>query len=198
MSTSDVGAAYGRRAAEYIGLFGDIEAAAEADREFVLSWARGIDGAILDVGCGPGHWTNYLTDHGLVVDGIDPAPEFIRSALERYPGLRFGVAEAAQLPVDDASLGGVLSWYSLIHVDPEQIGAAFEEFARSVRTGGGLLLGFFEGPELAPFDHAVAPAYFWPTDLLATHVEKAGFVVTDTQTRSDPGARHHGTITARR
>ncbi len=198
MSTSDVRAAYGHRAAEYIELFGSIEAAAEADRDFVLDWARGVDGLILDVGCGPGHWTKYLADDGLLVEGVDPAPEFISSALEQYPGLRFQVGEAAHLPVGDASLGGVLSWYSLIHVEPAQIGATLTDLARSVRADGGLALAFFEGPELTPFDHAVAPAYFWPIDLLAAHVEQAGFVVTDTRTRSDLGARRHGAITARR
>jgi hypothetical protein len=67
--------------------------------------------------------------------------------------------------VEDASLGGILAWFSLIHTDPDQIGAPLTEFARGTRPGGGLLIGIFEGAELAPFDHAVTTAYFWPVSL---------------------------------
>jgi hypothetical protein len=54
MSVRRARAAYTARAAEYIDLFGSIEAAAALDRDRVLAWARGIDGRIIDVGCGPG------------------------------------------------------------------------------------------------------------------------------------------------
>ncbi|WP_245597164.1 class I SAM-dependent methyltransferase [Jiangella gansuensis] len=108
------------------------------------------------------------------------------------------IGQAERLGVDDASLGGVLSWYSLIHTDPVQIDVALAEFARCVRPGGGFAIGFFEGPELVPFDHAVTTAYYWPIALLSSHVERAGFAVTDTHARTDPGARRQGTILAQR
>lgn len=51
---------------------------------------------------------------------------------------------------------------------------------------------------MAPFDHAVTTAYFWPLDALARLVEEAGFTVTGRHARTDPGARPHGAIIARR
>lgn len=198
MSASTVCAAYGRRASEYIDLFGDIVTAAAVDRVAALEWARSVDGTVLDVGCGPGHWTKYLSDHGVTVEGVDPTPEFISCAQERFPGLVFRIGHAEDLDVDEASVGGIFSWYSLIHLAPERIPAALTEFARCVRPGGGLTVGFFEGPQLEPFAHAVVTAYKWPIDLLAAHIETAGFIVTDACTRSEPGARKQGTIRARR
>jgi SAM-dependent methyltransferase len=106
--------------------------------------------------------------------------------------------ELEQPSVELGGLGGILAWYSLIHTDPDRLDPLLAEFARAVRPGGGLAIGFFEGPALVPFDHAVTTAYFWPADLLSAHVERAGFTVTDTDVRTDPGTRRLGTILARR
>ena len=110
----------------------------------------------------------------------------------------FREGRAEHLDVPDESLGGVLAWYSLIHTPPASLGAILGEFARCLRPGGRLLIGFCEGPELVAFDHAVTTAYYWPIDLLSARIEQAGFVVTDTQARHDPGSRPHGAITAER
>jgi ubiquinone/menaquinone biosynthesis C-methylase UbiE len=198
MSVARVREAYAARAAEYISLFGSIEAAAEQDREYVLAWARAVNGRIIDVGCGPGQWTDYLHGHGVDIEGVDPVPAFIDEARQRYPGVEYRAGHADRLGVDDASLGGVLAWYSLIHTEPDQIGVPLAELARCIRPGGGLTIGFVEGAELAPFDHAVTTAYFWPVGLLSSRVERAGFVVADVHTRADPGARPQGAIIARR
>jgi ubiquinone/menaquinone biosynthesis C-methylase UbiE len=198
MPSGRVRDAYAARAAEYVSLFGNIEAAAEQDRDLVLAWARDVDGRIIDVGCGPGQWTSYLQEHGVDIEGVDPVPEFINEARQRHPGVGYRIGHAGRLGVDDASLGGILAWYSLIHTDPDQLGDLLTEFARCVRPGGGLTIGFFEGDELAPFDHAVTTAYFWPVGLLALRLERAGFVVADVQTRADPGSRPHGAIVAQR
>ena len=157
-----------------------------------------MTGRIIDVGCGPGQWTNYLHEHGVDIDGVDPVPEFINEARQRNPGVDYRIGHADRLGVEDASLGGVLAWCSLIHTDPDQIGVPLTEFARCVRPGGSLAIGFFEGAELASFDHAVTTAYFWPVGLLSSRVERAGFVVTDVQTRTDPGTRPQGAIIAQR
>lgn len=198
MSVARVREAYAARASEYVSLFGSIDDAAKQDREYVLAWARDIERRIIDVGCGPGQWTNYLCANGVDVEGVDPVSEFVDVARQRYPDVDFRIGRADRLGVEDASLGGVLAWYSLIHIDPDQIGVVLTEFARCIGPGCGLAIGFFEGPELAAFDHAVTTAYFWPVDVLSSHVERAGFVITDAQTRTDPGMRAHGALIARR
>lgn len=196
MTVSKVIDAYGERSAEYIELFGTIAAAAEADRTAVLAWARGVTGPIVDVGCGPGQWAHFLSENSLDVEGVDPTPEFVDAAQRRYPGIRFQIGQAEHLDFASESLGGILSWYSLIHTDPALIDSALSEFARCLRSGGSLALGFFEGPDLVPFDHAVTTAYYWPLELLSARVEACGFTITGAQTRSDSGARKHGLITA--
>lgn len=188
--------AYSARAADYVEECGGIERATQADRSLLLDWAGSLVGRVIDVGCGPGQWTHLLRDAGMDIAGVDPVSAFVDHARRTYPDERFRVGRAEDLGVGDASLGGVLAWYSLIHTHPEQIDAPFAEFARVVAPGGGLALGFFTGPRLEAFDHAVTTAYFWPVEQLTVKVEEAGFQVTHTETRTDSGARPHGAILA--
>ncbi|MGP9784249.1 class I SAM-dependent methyltransferase [Glutamicibacter sp. AOP12-B1-11] len=196
MTFESVRSSYGAKASQYVDAVGSIEHAAAADVAFVETWARSIKGTVLDVGCGPGQWTHHLSTLGIAVEGVDPVPEFIRIAQRSYPQERYRRGRAESLHVGSEALGGVLAWYSLIHTIPELIGEALAEFARCIRPGGGLALGFFTGPTLEPFDHAVATAYYWPLDLLASHVEAAGFTVTQSESRNEGQARTHGSLLA--
>lgn len=196
MSLTAVRDAYSARSAEYADALGSIEETAEHDRNYVRAWAKQVDGPILDVGCGPGQWTNYLHEHGVMVEGIDPVPEFVEHARSRNPNATYRVGSAGNLDVEDESLGGVLAWYSLIHTAPDDLDRLLADIARCLRPGGRLAVGFFAGLELEPFEHAVTVAYFWPADLLAARVERAGLVILDTETRHDPESRPHGAILA--
>lgn len=194
--TGDVARAYGVRAGEYASHLGTMDAVARPDRDLVLLWARTLTGPVLDVGCGPGHWTAYLSDHGIDAAGIDPAPEFVTHARRTYPGVRFCEGRAERLPAPDASVGGLLAWYSLIHLDPPGVATAVTDFRRVLHPGGRLLLGFFEGPSIEPFDHAVVRAFRWPVDALSSIVQDCGFDIDETHTRTDAGRRPHGAIVA--
>lgn len=188
--------AYTARADDYIHVLGSIEATAQEDRQLIARWVASIDGLVLDVGCGPGHWTHFLHDTGAQVIGIDPVDRFIDSARRRYPEVAFRTGSAADLGEEDGSVAGVLAWYSLIHTPPERLGAAISALARALRPGGTALLGFFESPELAVVDHAVTPAWTWPVPELARRIARAGLAVTETHTRTDPGQRPHGAVVA--
>ncbi|WP_166848147.1 class I SAM-dependent methyltransferase [Isoptericola sp. BMS4] len=198
MTSHDVGAAYAARASEYVDLFGSVEQADDRDRRLVTRWADGLTGRVLDAGCGPGHWTRHLADLGHDVEGADLAEPFLEHARARHPGVPFRRAALDGLGVPDGSLGGVLAWYSVIHTSPSGMDAVLAELARALAHGGGLLLGFFSGPRVEPFDHAVTPAWYWPVAEMSARLTAAGFDVLESETRTDPGRRPHGAITARR
>lgn len=190
--------AYSARAEEYAALFGSMTSTHPSDRALVGSWAATLTGPVLDAGCGPGQWTDFLAACGLAVTGIDLVPEFVEQARRQYPHLRFDVGDFDTLDAATGSLGGVLSWYSLIHHRPQDIRTPLAEFARVIRPGGGLLVGFVEGATVEAFDHAVTPAYRWPVVELGQELATAGFEVLETHTRTKRDHRPHGALTARR
>jgi len=198
VSFDDVREAYSARAAEYVDAVGRIEHATQQDRDDVLAWAHAVDGPVLDVGCGPGQWTDLLHREGVDVVGVDPVEVFVERASSTYPAARYRVGRAEDLGVADKSLGGILAWFSLIHTEPRLIDVPLAEFSRCLRAGGSLALGFFVGPDREPFAHAVATAYTWTVEGLGEVVERAGFTVVDARSREEPGGRPGGMLVAER
>jgi SAM-dependent methyltransferase len=108
-------------------------------------------GTVADIGCGPGHITQFLAARRDEVVGMDLSPAMIAVARRHNPHLRFEVASMLQLPVPDGALAGVVAIYSIIHLDPVERAQAFAEFARTMAPDGLLLVSFHvDGPGFAP------------------------------------------------
>lgn len=200
MSQGEVGTAYDSRAAEYIEKLGSLHQMADPDRRAIKEWRDSTHGRLLDAGCGPGHWTDVMSEGGRRdVVGVDGSSRFLESARDRFPGSPFLAGDLAALPFASHSLGGILAWYSTIHTPPGELPELVEEFARTLAPGGSLLLGFFSGDHGVEFAHAVTTAYFWSVDALTTLLTSRGFRVEHAGTRQDPSApRIHGQVRATR
>jgi ubiquinone/menaquinone biosynthesis C-methylase UbiE len=183
-------------ATEYTDLLGSVEDMHELDRRHIERWASGISGPILDGGCGPGHWTDFLHRQGADISGVDLVAEFIDSARLRFPDVSFRVASLRALALADGSLGGVLAWYSPIHLPPAEMPQVLAELHRVLKPHGQLLMGFFKGESDKPIDHAVTRAYYWSIDRMTSMLQDAGFEVLESETRHDPGSRPHAAIVA--
>ncbi|RJL25091.1 class I SAM-dependent methyltransferase [Bailinhaonella thermotolerans] len=151
-------------------------------------------GPVADIGCGPGRVSAHLASLGVDVFGLDLSSEMIALARRTYPGLRFDVGAMPDLDLADASLGGVLAWYSVIHLPPELLPAAFAEFRRVLVPGGHLLLAFQVGDEplhvSEAFGHEVALDFHrLRPERVSDLLEDAGFRVDARLVRGphDPG-----------
>jgi SAM-dependent methyltransferase len=107
----------------------------------------GLGTAVGDVGCGTGRLAPYLHGLGLEPRGVDLSPEMVRVARRDHPGFDFDVADLRALPFEDASLAGVVCWYSLMYLAPEDRAGAFAELARVVAPGGHLACAFKVGDD---------------------------------------------------
>ncbi|TCK27132.1 methyltransferase family protein [Pseudonocardia endophytica] len=108
---------------------------------------RGVGRSVADVGCGPGAIVPYLVARGLEPHGVDLSPEMVRAASRDHPDVPFTVADVRGLPFADASLDGVLGWYSLMYLAPSDRPRAFAEITRVVRPGGYLVVGYKQGDD---------------------------------------------------
>jgi ubiquinone/menaquinone biosynthesis C-methylase UbiE len=146
---ADTRASYDTVAASYADLLRDalpgymhLRAALALFGELVRD---GGGGPVADVGCGPGHITAHLRGLGLDAFGIDLSPGMVEVARRDHPGLRFEVGSMTDLDLADASVAGVLAWWSLVHVPDEAVPTVLAEFRRVLRPGGPLVLGFHAG-----------------------------------------------------
>jgi SAM-dependent methyltransferase len=174
--------AYDAAASTYARLFRDSLRDRPLDRAILAAFADVVrsngDGQVADLGCGPGYVTAYLTELGLSAFGVDASPAMIESARQDYPGLRFEVGSMTALTIADGALGGALSRWSIIHTPPEELPIILAEFHRVLAPGGHLLVGFWatDGPahRTQTVDHAVALAYRFSPDHLATMLRESG------------------------
>ena len=162
---------------QYIGLVDGTWANHPEDTALVRRHLSGLSGPVLDLGCGPGHWTDDLHALGAEVTGVDMVPEFIAHARASYPGSDFRLGSMTEVDVPDHSVAGILAWYSTIHLPPPDLDRVLIEFRRLLAPSGVLVLGFFNSDDdLAAFDHKVFPAYRWPIEVFVEHLLAAGFV----------------------
>lgn len=142
-------AAYDAVAEGYAIRFAAELAAKPLDRAMLAGFAELVRSAgnrpVADIGCGTGRVTAHLAALGLAVSGIDLSPGMIEVARQSHPGLRFDVGSMLALDLPDGALGGVLAWYSTIHLPDERLPDAFAEFHRVLAPSGYLLLAFQAG-----------------------------------------------------
>lgn len=165
------------------------------DRAMLAAFAelvRAADaGPVADLGCGPGRVTAHLHALGVDAFGIDLSPEMVAVARRSHPGLRFEQGTMTGLDLADASVGGVLAWYSTVHTPPEQLPRVFAEMARVLAPGGWLLTAFKAGDRRrhlsSGYGHELSLDVWWtPPERIAELLAGAGLVV-DAQLVREPG-----------
>ena len=117
---------------------GDI--ALEHRHRYLLActYANGKD--VLDIACGEGYGSSMLADVAKSVIGVDIAEEAIAHASTQYAAsnLAFRQGNAAEIPLEDASVDLVVSFETIEHHDRHE--DMLREIKRVLRPGGLLLI----------------------------------------------------------
>ncbi|MFI7599159.1 class I SAM-dependent methyltransferase [Actinoplanes sp. NPDC049681] len=197
MNVDQVRDAYASVVDLYIELFGTSQQVHPDDLAFIGRHLSVRSGKVLDLGCGPGHISEYLRSRGVDTTGIDMVPGFIAHAKAAHPQGDYRLGSMKSLAVEDHSIAGILAWYSLIHVPPEELDESLAEFRRVMAPGATLVVGFFDNDEVGPFDHKVVTAYRWPVDEFSDRLKRAGFTEVERERRPSDGThRPHAAVAA--
>lgn len=147
-------ASYDSVAAEYVEHLSAELARKPLDRHLLNRFAEEVRdrGTVGDLGCGPGHVARYLHEQGVRTLGIDLSPEMIRWASQLHPGLDFRVGDLRSLDLASGSLVGIVAFYSIIHLQLQEIGAVFRELRRVLAPDGLLLVSFHIGEQTLHLD----------------------------------------------
>jgi SAM-dependent methyltransferase len=183
-------ASYDSVAAAYVEhLYSELEQK-PLDRHLLNRFAEEVRdrGTVGDLGCGPGHVARYLHDRGVRMLGLDLSPEMVRWATRLNPDVEFRVGDIRALDLPDGSLAGIVAFYSVIHLDPSELGIAFREFRRVLASDGVLLVSFHMGDHTVHRDELWGQSvsldfHFLLPGVVTTALHSAGFVVTESVER---------------
>lgn len=167
------------------------------DRELLQRFAAlvGTERPVLDLGCGPGHTTAYLSSWGLKTIGVDLSPRMIETASRMFPQSLFEVGDFFSLRWESSSVTGILAFYGIVHLTPEQLAPAFAEMYRVLKGGGVLLLAFHVGSEVIHAENfletnATLDFTFFETDSIETALKSVGFAPINVLVRAPYDTEH--------
>ena len=179
-------AAYDAFAGDYARLLPDLRAETPLDRAMLARFAdltvTGGLGPVADLGCGTGRVTAHLASLGVDIFGIDLSPAMVGFARRRHPNLSFDIGSITAPDLPEATVGGVLAWYSTIHIPPLELPDVFAELAQVLAPGGYLLIGFHVGdgdrPRTVTYrDGFSVDTYDVTPERMADLARRAGLVV---------------------
>lgn len=105
----------------------------------VFAAALPTQGWVLDAGCGGGRWVRFAAARGCRVIGVDWHVPVLQRVRARVPAATVIAADAARLPLGDASVAAAIS-LGVVEHDPAGPDAMLAELARVIEPGGTLLL----------------------------------------------------------
>ena len=181
---------YDRLADVYVERFFDELARKPFDRELLDEFAKrvGSDATVCEIGCGPAQISRYLRDRGIDMQGIDISEEMVARARALNPEMIVNRGDMLALDAGAESWGGIVAFYSIIHLLRRDVPTAFGEFARVLSPGGFLLLCFHAGEgEVKVDDMLDQPvpmvATLFSADEIKGLLETAGFAIVDVRSR---------------
>jgi len=111
------------------------------------------NGKLIDLGCGPGQTTKFITDLELTdIIGIDFSEEMITVARTLNPHLHFETGDILNLKYHDQTFGSAVAFYSIVHFDHEQVRTALKEIKRVLKDDGQFLFSFHVGEDVVHLD----------------------------------------------
>ena len=127
---------YNAIAGVYAKQYSDIDYCEEYIEEFIkkLSGKK-----VLDVGCGAGQITNYLTQRGFDAVGIDFSQELLNIAKQNFPQAKFMYADICDY-TQRQKVDGIITKDVLFHLSDEDIKIVLKNFRNLLKNNGNICI----------------------------------------------------------
>ena len=162
------------------------------DRELLNKFKDlvGEEGLVCDLGCGPGQIARYLKALDINVIGVDKSKGMVEVAKRFNPDIDFYCDDMTNLQVGNSSWNGIVNFYAIIHISPDEIKKVFQEWNRVLNHDGYLLMSFMVGEDVEHVDKLLnqdvdLDFYLFPSELVINSLESAGFEIIESMER-DP------------
>lgn len=138
---------------------------------------------ILDLGCGPGNYSKYLSDNGFRnITGVDLSDEMIRRAKKNVPEANFLTADVRALKMEPSSFHGVLSSFCIPYLSYHDTEKLIGDIATLLKPSGTFYLSCMEGThagfEQTSFSGEMAVyIYYYTEEFLVGAMEDKGLQV---------------------
>jgi ubiquinone/menaquinone biosynthesis C-methylase UbiE len=148
------------------------------------------DAKVLDIGCGSGKDTAYLTEEGYDVTGIDYSPEMIEEAKSRVPEGKFKVMDMRTLEFDNESFDGIWCLASFFHIPKEKALKVLKGFRDVLKAEGVMYIAVKEGEGEQMVEYPQTsnqPRFFafYKQAEIEGLLEAAGFTILNSYTEDD-------------
>jgi ubiquinone/menaquinone biosynthesis C-methylase UbiE len=152
------------------------------DQEILRKFSQEIGDRrpVWDFGCGPGNTTKCLQDLGIEISGLDLSESMLEQARTIHPEIHFRKGNILELEFEDDSIAGIVAFYTIIHFTEEQVGIAFREVIRVLKTGGMFLFTYHIGEGTIHLDEFLCKkvdidVMFFTTDFISRCLKDSGF-----------------------
>jgi len=129
----------------------------KTDLVYFDEFLRHCKNKILDLGCGMGHYSNYVYNKGFKVTGIDFSEEMIKIAKNNNSDISFLVSDICNLDVlQSEKYDGIIIAYVLQHLSKKEVEQLFSNIKDYLESSAKLLIFLREGTstveEVEPID----------------------------------------------
>lgn len=100
---------------------------------------------ILEIGSGPGNFSDLLSKKGAKVNGIDFSEKMVDVAIKNFPHINFSQANAEEIPFKDNMFDVVVANFVVHHLARPEI--VFQEVSRVLKKGGRFVFAVWGAPE---------------------------------------------------
>lgn len=142
------------------------------------------DGKILDLGCGPGHHSNFFSNQNFKVTGIDLSSEMIKLAKKEFTDIDFKVMDISDLDFEVNTFDGIWASASLLHIPKNNIKLILKKIKEILVNNGILYISLKEGKGSEIFNDVryggVDKFYvYYKLDEIKNILEDIGFNILD-------------------